>query len=280
MCLAVVALHMHPRWPLVIAANRDEFHDRATAPLDWWADATPRILAGKDLSAGGAWMGASEHGRLALLTNVRDPQRQRADAPSRGALVSDWLRSQRSVHDAASHYTARGCNPFNLLLADAGGSRWWWVGDDVADPKALPPGVHGLSNARLNTPWPKVQRLKAAVASALPVSTGSDELARRLFAALVDRVQPADEQLPSTGVGQAVERFLSPAFVAGEGLPRPYGTRSSTVLWVERQADGFSLHMQEQCFGHNGEKTLSAKHVVANWPWQEKSPVHVDARGF
>jgi uncharacterized protein with NRDE domain len=89
MCLAVLALHMHPRWPLVIAANRDEFHDRETAPMNWWDGSSPRILAGQDLAAGGTWMGASEHGRLALLTNVRDPLRQRGDAPSRGALVTD-----------------------------------------------------------------------------------------------------------------------------------------------------------------------------------------------
>lgn len=267
MCLAVVALHMHPRWPLVIAANRDEFHDRATAPLDWWADATPRILAGKDLFAGGTWMGASEQGRLALLTNVRDPQRQRADAPSRGALVADWLGSQRGVHEAASDYLRRGCNPFNLLLAEAGGSRWWWVGDGAEQPLPLAPGLYGLSNARLDTPWPKVQRLKAAMSQTLTQARHAQAMADTLLAALADRTPPADDALPRTGVELDVERFLSPAFISGSGLPRPYGTRSSTVLWVDAASSTAELNVSEQSFDAQGLLVAGRTHRLPRWPW-------------
>jgi uncharacterized protein with NRDE domain len=267
MCLAVLALHMHPRWPLVIAANRDEFHDRATAPMDWWSGSSPRILAGQDLAAGGTWMGASEHGRLALLTNVRDPQRQRGDAPSRGALVADWLRSESGVHEATSDYLGRGCNPFNLLLADAGGGRWWSVGDGAEQPMPIGRGLYGLSNAQLDTPWPKVQRLKAAMSHALTQATHAQALADTLLAALADRTPPADDALPRTGVGLDVERFLAPAFICGAGLPRAYGTRSSTVLWVEAAPSTTELNVSEQSFDAQGRLMAERQHRLPNWPW-------------
>jgi uncharacterized protein with NRDE domain len=275
MCLVVLALRMHPRWPLVIAANRDEFHDRATAPMDWWPDAPSRILAGKDLAAGGTWMGLSEQGRLALLTNVRDPSRHRADAPSRGALVADWLGNHRSVHEATNDYLGRGCNPFNLLLADAGGSRWWWMGDGVEQVLPLGPGLYGLSNARLDTPWPKVQRLKAAVSQALTQAPQARALADHLLAALADRAQPADETLPRTGVALDVERFLAPAFISGAGLPRPYGTRSSTVLWVEAADGAHALHVRERGFDAKGEATQTRHWDVSNWPWKAGEPAGI-----
>jgi uncharacterized protein with NRDE domain len=277
MCLVVLALHMHPRWPLVIAANRDEFHDRATAPMDWWPEARPRILAGKDLAAGGTWMGLSEQGRLALLTNVRDPLRQRSDAPSRGVLVADWLHTERAAHDAASDYRDRGCNPFNLLLADAGGSRWWWVGDGAGQAQPLGPGLYGLSNARLDTPWPKVQRLKAEVLQALAQAPHAQALADHLLATLADRTLPADETLPRTGVALDAERFLAPAFISGAGLPRPYGTRSSTVLWVEAADGAHALQVQEKGFDAEGQARQIRRYAIDDWSWKAESPTRVGA---
>lgn len=268
MCLVVLALHMHPRWPLVIAANRDEFHDRATAPMDWWPDSQPRILAGKDLVAGGAWMGLAEQGRMALLTNVRDPRRHRTDAPSRGALVSDWLQSSDAVTSAAARYRSRGCNPYNLLVADGGGSRWWWMHDGVDEPSELAPGLYGLSNAQLNSDWPKVALLKTALSCALKQAHSAEQLADELFAALADRSQPDDEALPQTGVGAAVERFLAPAFIAGEGLSRPYGTRASTVLCVEQDNKDIAMQVRERAFGRSGQTLGVRDFCVPRWPWQ------------
>jgi uncharacterized protein with NRDE domain len=270
-CLAVLALNCHPRWPLVIAANRDEYHDRATAALHWWDDSEPRVLAGKDLAAGGTWMGANAAGRLALLTNVRDPSRQRANAPSRGALVSHWLRSASDAEEAARHAAAMGCNPFNLLLADQGGQRWWYANEHT-QLERLADGVHGLSNARLNTAWPKVQRLKATVANTVDAATELENLVESLFNALADRTPAPDEQLPSTGVGLPIERYLSSAFIAGQSLGRAYGTRSSTVLLVQNEALGATLCVQERNFDAWGHLTTHAAHRVPDWPWKYKGP--------
>jgi uncharacterized protein with NRDE domain len=266
MCLAVLALQLHERWPLVIATNRDEYHDRATAPLHWWPEQPPSVLAGKDLAAGGTWMGVTPEGRLALLTNVRDPSRQRADAPSRGALVSRWLQTQTTAQEAQHQGAALGCNPFNLLLADQGGQRWWCT-NEHAQLERLDPGLHGLSNARLNTEWPKVQRLKSAATRALGSATELDNLIHALFAALADRTPAHDSELPSTGVGSAVERFLSPVFIAGLGLARPYGTRCSTVLVVQQEPQGAVLHMHEKRFDASGSLGDSTQQSIADWPW-------------
>jgi uncharacterized protein with NRDE domain len=271
MCLAVLALHLHPRWPLVIAANRDEFHDRATAPLDWWAGSSPRILAGRDLEAGGTWMGVADHGRLALLTNVRDPQRQRNDAPSRGALVTDWLGSQREVQDAAADYAGRGCNPFNLLMAEGGGSRWWWMGDGHNSPRALAPGFYGLSNAQLDTPWPKVERLKAAMSQILSQTQDAGSLADELLAALADRNLPPDDALPLTGVPLEVERLLAPAFISGADLSRPYGTRSSSVVVVELGKSTAELRAVERSFDAQGRPTLDRCLSVPGWTFNRNA---------
>jgi uncharacterized protein with NRDE domain len=226
MCLILLAWQAHPRIPLLIAANRDEFYTRPSAPAGFWEEA-PGILAGRDLAAGGTWLGITRSGRFAAVTNFRDPASLRSGAPSRGRLVGDYLRGRRraesylrSLAAAAGSY-----NGFNLLVGDRAGLHYFsnrWDG-----PCRVAPGIHGLSNALLDTPWPKVERGRAALADLLQGRGAPDPEA--LFALLADRTQAPDEALPKTGVGLARERALSPLFIETAG----YGTRSSTVLTVD-----------------------------------------------
>jgi uncharacterized protein with NRDE domain len=275
LCLIGLALDAHPRFALVIAANRDEYHARPAAGLDWWRsnDDGPWLLAGRDLSAGGTWMGLSAHGRLAMLTNVRDPARHRADAPSRGALVPAWLGSAQSADALWPTLADRDCNPFNLVAADLVQGHWWWGDDRAPQPRALGSGVHGLSNASLGTPWPKVRRLEGAIGSALSSTNDETALAEFLFDALADRRQPVDEELPDTGVGLARERFLSPAFI---GSPDGrYGTRCSTVLIGERRGAVWRVRMTERSFDPTGRAVEERTVHLDGWPAAATPPVQV-----
>jgi uncharacterized protein with NRDE domain len=239
MCLAVVALDSHHRYALVVAANRDEFHARPTAPAAWWDDA---LLAGRDLEAGGTWLGVTRAGRIALLTNVREPHRIDRNAPSRGALVPDVLRDAASVHEALDRARARGArhNGFNLVAGSADTAAW--TSNRAERVVALAPGVHGLSNALLDAPWPKVVRTEAAVSAWL--AAARDDL-EPLFDALADRATAPDAALPSTGVPLEWERRLSAPFIVAEG----YGTRSSTVVTIDR---GGHVEFIERSFDASG----------------------------
>ena len=225
MCLILVAWRVHPDYPLVVAANRDEFFVRPTAPAAFWKDA-PQVLAGRDLEAGGTWMGVTRTGRFAALTNFRDPAQNRSDAPSRGRLVADFLvgdeTPQACLARIAPH--ASQCNGYNLLLGD--GEALWWSSNMGGQPRPLEPGVYGISNHLLDTPWPKVGAGKTALAQALD-SLPDDEA---LFALLQDDGIHPDEELPQTGIPLDWERLLSSAFVKSPG----YGTRGSTVLSIGR----------------------------------------------
>ena len=223
MCLILMAWQVHPDFPVVIAANRDEFHRRPTAAADWWPD-RPSILAGRDLEAHGTWLGISLTGQIAALTNFRDPAQSKPHAPSRGGLVVEMLESRWSVAERLTQL--RGVSEryagFNLLCTDGRN-----VGVYESVPAAghlLKSGIYGLSNHLLDTPWPKVERAKSHLATALhrlPDDTALLELLRD------DRVA-ADEELPRTGVSLEWERLLSSAFIVGDG----YGTRSSTVIRI------------------------------------------------
>lgn len=265
MCLAAFALRADPRFPLVIAANRDEFFARAAAPMAWWDD-RPDVLAGRDLSAGGTWFGLTPRGRLALLTNVREPGRNNPAAPSRGALVLDWLAS----HDAAPAFAQRlagGYNGFNLITADVAREQWHWISNRAPAPVALGAGIHALSNAALDTPWPKTLGLRAAMAASLAQATGADDLAERLLAALADATPAADAELPDTGVGLARERLLSPRFIRMPDPDRPalavYGTRCSTVLI--REAGG-ATRVIERGVTAEGHWLTPVVHDLGHWP--------------
>lgn len=221
MCLILLAWRAHPDYPLVVAANRDEFFARPTAPAAFWQEA-PQVLAGRDLEAGGTWLGVSRNGRFAALTNYRDPIRNKAGAPSRGALVSRFLTGMQRPEAYLEELEAcsNRYNGFNLVFGDPRGL--WCFSNCGEGERRLAPGVYGLSNHLLDTPWPKVARGKSALNAALCALP--DEAP--LFALLRDDSIAPDDALPRTGVSLEWERLLSAAFVRSPG----YGTRSATVL--------------------------------------------------
>ncbi|MDP2824934.1 MAG: NRDE family protein [Sulfuritalea sp.] len=227
MCLILVAWRVHPDYPLVVAANRDEFFARSTAPAAFWPDA-PHVLAGRDLDAGGTWMGVTRAGRFAALTNFRDPAQNRSDAPSRGGLVADFLCGDENPENYLKRIAARGsrCNGYNLLVSD--GATLWWSSNMGGAARALEPGVYGVSNHLLDTPWPKVGAGKTALA--LAIDRLPDD--QSLFELLQDDGIHPDEHLPQTGIPLDWERLLSSAFVKSPD----YGTRGSTVLCLGQDA--------------------------------------------
>src|SRR5918992_4835252 len=222
MCLVLLALGLHPDYQLIVAANRDEFYDRPTAPADFWFDA-PSVLAGRDLQAGGTWLGITRGRRFAAVTNYRQGQREPTATRSRGLLVSDFLSGdiggldymERVERDASLY------NGFNLIAGDS--SELFYYSNREGEVRSLPPGVYGLSNHLLDTPWPKVAATKTAFGAIL--NDGGAELAEDLFRLLSNRNRARDDELPSTGVGPEWERLLSSAFIVSPD----YGTRSSTV---------------------------------------------------
>ncbi len=226
MCLILFSYRIHPAFRLLIAANRDEFYRRPTAPAEFWSD-HPDLLAGRDLEGGGTWLGVDRSGQLAALTNYRDPNTVKSGAPSRGHLVSGFLTGNLSARNYLAQVAgdAHRYNGFNLLAADA--EDLFYFGSRGEGIQALPPGLYGISNHLLDTPWPKVADGKKALAPQLAGAEPFDPEA--VFAALADRSRPPDHRLPETGVGLSWERILSPRFIASE----TYGTRSSTVLAVE-----------------------------------------------
>lgn len=238
MCLVVLAYKVHPNYPLIVAANRDEFLDRPTTPLHHWEGA-PHILAGRDERAGGTWMGVTATGRFAALTNYRDMRRPEGPGPSRGALVHRVL--DHGLRDAdTSSYAG-----FNLLhgFVDA----LHYHNNITHERRVLDPGVHGLSNHLLNTPWPKVQRAKAGLAELV----SAEELdLERLFDLLNDETQAADHELPDTGIGPSWERALSSIRIRTEG----YATRCSSVVLADTQG---RVRFVERTHFPEGERDLS-----------------------
>ncbi|HEU4525833.1 MAG TPA: NRDE family protein [Gemmatimonadales bacterium] len=241
MCLILLALDTHPDYALVVAANRDEFYDRPTARAGFWSDA-PRVLAGRDLKAGGTWLGTDRSGRFAAVTNYRQGQREPEAPRSRGRLVADYLVGTRDgrAHIAQVEREAALYNGFNLIAGDV--AALFYFSNRESRPRALAPGIYGLSNHLLDSPWPKVTVGKSGLTALL---SGGGELLPRLFELLSDSRQAADAALPRTGVSAEWERLLSSAFIATEG----YGTRSSTVVLVGR--DGAAV-FAERSFGPGG----------------------------
>ena len=240
MCLILVAWRVHPDYPLVVAANRDEFFARPAAEAAWWKDAKD-VFAGRDLEAGGTWLGLGRDGRFAGLTNFRDPPRNRNDAPSRGALVADFLTGNESTAAALARLQAQGprYNAFNLFVSD--GDSLGIYESASGSARILEPGIYALSNHLLDTPWPKVTAGKSRLARALralPDDTPLREILRD------DRPAP-DAALPRTGVSLAWERMLSSAFIRAPG----YGTRCSTVITRDRHG---WMHITESTWSDVG----------------------------
>lgn len=266
MCLIALAIDESRRFPLVVAANRDEVFSRPAARLAWWGaegDA-PNILAGRDLDGGGTWLGLTAQGRLGMLTNVRDPKRNDPQAPSRGRIVPDWLAARESVDQFWMRTALSGYNGFNLIAADFVAGECFWATNTGAHPQRLERGLYGLSNAGLDTPWPKVVALKARLREALETHDAVDALAGALFAALADRSVAGDDRLPDTGVGLARERELAPAFIrTPDGR---YGTRCSTLVITERASRHNVTHVLERSFGPNGGVALMRRATLTHWP--------------
>lgn len=240
MCLIVFAWRpSHPQ-PLVLAANRDEFYARPTLPLAQWEDA-PQVFAGRDLEAGGTWLGVSADGRFAALTNIRDPE-QTPGRRSRGELVAHFLTGSLSIDEYLREVAGRSAEygGFNLLVGDREALHFLNAADPVA--RRLEAGVYGVSNAGLNTPWPKLLKARAALTHQL-----DEPDLEAMFELLADTETPPDADLPNTGVGLATEKLLSSVFIASPN----YGTRASTVLIAN--ADG-SRRLIERSFGPYGGK--------------------------
>jgi len=229
MCLLVWAYDMHPRYRLVLAGNRDEFFARPTAAAARWPEQAG-MVAGRDLRAGGTWMGAGKGQRFCVITNVRDPEAQKTTAPSRGGLVTGYLLGDNSAmaYRKAAARTQSQYNGYNLLIGDASSVHYT---STAAAAHAIAPGLYGLSNAVLDTPWPKVTRAKERLRTIL---SGDDALVPALFDLLQDDTPAPDDALPETGVSHDWERVLSPIFISS---PR-YGTRASTVLLLNRTGGG------------------------------------------
>lgn len=242
MCLIIFAKDAHPRYKLVLAANRDEFYRRPTAPANFWRDA-PEVLAGKDLAAGGTWLGITTSGRFAAVTNYRDSLAP-AGEKSRGDLTKIFLigdesplnylqKIERIKHDFSG---------FSLLVGNFGASETelYYFSNRGEKPKELSSGIYGLSNALLDTAWHKVETSRARLTELL--HRRNEISSADLFAILADPTPAADEKLPTTGIGIERERVLSPAFIKTDG----YGTRQATVLLVE----------------HNGRASFAEKTFV------------------
>jgi len=233
MCLIFFSYEQHPAYRLVLAANRDEYYERPTQSLDFWED-SPNILAGRDLKQSGTWMGITRNGRFAAITNFRDPASLKPDAPSRGLLVSDFLagntspeRYLESIHAVGGKY-----NGFNLLVGDQ--SALFWYSNRANGIQKIKPGLYGLSNHLLNTPWHKVENGITELEIVLAEKQSEEQIdIEAVFRILADGTRPPDDRLPNTGVGLAWERILSPMFVTSE----TYGTRSSSVLLIKRNGE-------------------------------------------
>jgi uncharacterized protein with NRDE domain len=266
MCLVAFALDQSSRYPFVLASNRDEFYDRPAARLAWWQPdgGGPAILGGRDLSEGGTWLGLTASGRLGLVTNVRNPAKLDPAAPSRGHLVTHWLQGDMAMSQLWPRMAMTGYNGFNMIALDFADGECYWLNNERLYPERLHKGVFGLSNAELNTPWPKVTALKARLKAAIPEAVDADDLANRLFAALSDPTLAPDADLPQTGVTPEWEKMLSSAFIKAPEWR--YGTRASTVIITERVNKRLVTHVMERTFSGQSSVALMRRVTLKNWP--------------
>ncbi|MEX0719875.1 MAG: NRDE family protein [Balneolaceae bacterium] len=229
MCLIVFAYKSHPEYDLVLATNRDEFYGRPTRPAQFWADEkSPDILAGKDLEAGGTWMGIHKNGSWAAVTNYRDPSIIKENPPSRGELVLNYLRGNMQAMDYLQDVTTRASEyrGFNLLLWDESG--FYHYSNQSKIVSKIKAGIHGLSNAFLNTDWPK---LKIAKSQLEQITRKGDIQKEALFQLLQNEQKAPENELPVTGIPQHLEKAVSSVFIKTES----YGTRCSTLLLIDKE---------------------------------------------
>ncbi|MGH7527556.1 MAG: NRDE family protein, partial [Gemmatimonadales bacterium] len=231
-------------------ANRDEFYDRPSATAAWWTDA-PSILAGRDLKAGGSWLGIDRRGRFAAVTNYRQGQRELPALRSRGHLVSSFLTTgiDPGAHIERVRTDTALYNGFNLIAGDT--RQLFYFSNREGGARELAPGIYGLSNHLLDTAWPKVTSAKNTLNALL--ADDATGLVDGLFALLSDRNRPADRLLPQTGVSREWERLLSSAFIATSD----YGTRSSTVVLVGHNG---GIVFVERNFSSGGAPAEQVRH--------------------
>ena len=252
MCLILFSYEQHPRYRLVLAANRDEFYDRPTAPLRFWED-HPDLLAGRDLKSLGTWMGTTRSGKIAAITNYREPGIQNPQAPSRGQLISGFLINDETPAAYLERVKKDGesYNGFNLLVGDT--QDLYYYSNRGGEIIRLESNIFGLSNRLLDTQWPKVNNGKKRLKQLL--DHHHDILPEQLLPLLQNQDRPPDDQLPNTGVSKALERTLSPIYIASPG----YGTRCSTILTIDRSNH---LHVTELTWQRDQTKpVLQEKHA-------------------
>ncbi|MBU0972440.1 MAG: NRDE family protein [Proteobacteria bacterium] len=227
MCLVLFGVKVSQSLPFILASNRDEFYQRPTAAMNFWPE-NPAILAGKDLEHGGTWFGLHTRGRFAALTNYRDLSRVKPRAPSRGDIIPTFLEFNGSIPNFLERLKSKSLdyNGFNLLAGD--GHTLYWFSNRNQTITRVAPGIHGLSNHLMDTPWPKVSAGKTALARAMDANTLDPAT---LFCLLSDTSRPPDANLPDTGVGKEWEKILSPLFIQSPS----YGTRSSIVMGITSQ---------------------------------------------
>lgn len=255
MCLIVLAWQAHPDYPLVVAANRDEFLDRPASPAHWWND-SPDLLAGRDLEAGGTWLGLTRSGRFAALTNYRDPEQRRPGLPSRGALVRAALEASTDARTSLDHLAlgSAAYAGFNLLVGD--GARLGIHESTTGAVRLLEPGVYGLSNHLLDSPWPKLRLAREAFSAALPTLPATTAFVDLLR----DTSAVPDHHLPQTGVSLEWERWLAPAFIRAPG----YGTRCSSLITLSRTGEA---RFTEWTWAENGSLRSSVSHRYTIDAW-------------
>ena len=254
MCLIIIAIRTHPIYPLVVAANRDEFYHRPTAPLSFWKD-HPDVLAGRDLQGHGTWLGVTADGRFAAITNYREPEAMDPGAVSRGLLVSDFLISDTSPEDYLKQiaHSGKTYNGFNLVAGHILDSKrqvspsLWWYSNKKNERLNIPSGIHAISNRLIDTPWPKTRKTTEGIRKILANPKPIDP--EPIFNLLADTHRPSDAELPDTGVGLEWERVLSSVFVVSP----IYGTRSSAVILVDKAG---RLSFSERTFASGAERPV------------------------
>ncbi|MDA8107520.1 MAG: NRDE family protein [Betaproteobacteria bacterium] len=247
MCLILLAWRAHPEYPLVVAANRDEVHTRPSAAAAFWED-RPEILGGRDLECRGTWMGITRAGKFAAVTNYRDANGA-GGRLSRGLLASRYLENGDAPGEYVRGLAGAAYRGFNFLAGDL--EELWWVSNRAAGARRLEPGIHGLSNHLLDTPWPKVARGKERLAGALETAPAVDQL----MALLADTSIAPDAELPDTGVGLERERALSAARIVSP----VYGTRCSTVLMVGRSG---RTRFAERAYDAEGDEGATVQYEL------------------
>src|SRR6056297_830636 len=248
MCLIVFAFNHHPKFPVIFAANRDEFYAREAQKAHFW-DTKPAVLAGKDLRAGGTWLGVSEKGDFGAITNFRDLDNPREGDRSRGEIIPEFLTREnspqqklRQLIQESQHYAG-----FNLLAGNS--ERLYYLSNVSGDMQTVAPGIHGISNAYLDTPWPKVEVAKSECKQAIKPTRIDRDM---IFRFLKNSDTYPEESLPSTGLSPEMEKAISPIFIETEG----YGTRCSTLLTIDRPGN---VHFTEKTYPVDGDSSEEVK---------------------